>query len=119
MVKQSGHTRIPVCHERKIVGILHSKEFIASDENSRNKWNQLLRPIQTFKESEPVLNALKVLQGKGYHMGIVFRDQEPVGVITIEDILEEIVGDIFDEDDQPRSVMSLTAQLRSKNLVRE
>jgi putative hemolysin len=119
IVKQSGHTRIPIFSEERIVGILHSKEFIASEENARSKWNQLLRPIQTFKESEPVLNALKVLQSKGYHMGLVFREREPVGIITIEDILEEIVGDIFDEDDQPRSVMSLTAQLRGKNFARE
>ena len=118
LVKQSGHTRLPVTDGRSIVGILHSKEFIAADDQGRKNWNSLIRPIKAFQESEYVLNALKALQSKRSHMGLILRNNEPVGIVTIEDILEEIVGEIYDEDDNPRVLMSLTAQMRSNNLVK-
>lgn len=118
LVKQSGHTRLPVIDGKSIVGILHSKEFIAADDQGRTNWNKLVRPIQSFQENEYVLNALKALQSKRSHMGLILKNNEPVGIVTIEDILEEIVGEIYDEDDNPRVLMSLTAQMRSKNLVK-
>jgi putative hemolysin len=115
-VKASGHTRIPVRDGSVVAGILHSKEFIASDEDGRTNWTKLIRPIQAFKESEPVLNVLKILQNKRSHMALVVHQADTVGIVTIEDILEEVVGDIYDEDDSPRSLMSLTAQLRGKGI---
>lgn len=116
-IKKSGHTRIPILDGARVIGILHSKEFIAENDAGRSNWNSLVRPIQSFLADEPVLNALKTLQSKRSHMALIMRGGEPVGIVTIEDILEEVVGEIYDEDDNPRAIMSLTAQLRSGNLT--
>jgi putative hemolysin len=60
------------------------------------------------------MSALKMLQGQHKHMAIVIRHGEPAGIVTIEDILEEFVGDIFDEDDD-----NLVKQLvRSRTILR-
>ena len=64
--------------------------------------------------NQSILAALRYLQFKKSHMAIVMenRDGEEtyLGVVTIEDIFEEVIGDIYDQDDNPRTLLSLNSR---------
>ncbi len=98
-----GHTRLPVISdeaESQIVGILHTKEFVAMM-NTKTEFfiTSLLRKPYFVDVNESILRILKSLQGDRIHMAIVRQGTQSIGIITIEDILEEVVGEIYDEDD--------------------
>ncbi|MBC7742275.1 MAG: HlyC/CorC family transporter [Bdellovibrionaceae bacterium] len=115
-IKTCRHTRLPVCNDGKIVGLLHTKEYMAEAEISKIDWTQLIRPILKMNPTEPILNALKKLQIHKNHMALVYIEGEPAGAITIEDIFEEVVGEIFDEDDDPKTLLSTNSIIRTMNL---
>jgi putative hemolysin len=95
----SGHTRIPVMEEGRVVGLLHTKEFIALAHSGYKEWQSIIRPHVALKGADSLIDSLRLMQEKRCHLGVVYEQEKPVGIITIEDILEEIVGDIYDEDD--------------------
>ncbi len=101
---QSGHTRLPVCGSSEsgdVVGILHTKELMVFADTGNLEWKRLLRPPVILRSDLRVLSALRVLQDKKSHMAIVYsEDNLLLGIVTLEDILEEVVGDIYDEDDR-------------------
>ncbi len=102
-VMTSGHTRLPVLDEGRPVGILHTKEFIALVVSNNGDWKKLIRPVIKVRENDGALKALRLMQEKRSHLSVVVDAQgAPVGVLTMEDIIEEIVGEIFDEDDDGR-----------------
>lgn len=96
---RSGHTRLPVFEDGNVVGLLHTKEFLNLLKAGRSDWREHLRPILRFRAQEPILNILQVMQERRSHMAAVYERMNVVGIITLEDIIEEIVGDLFDEDD--------------------
>jgi putative hemolysin len=114
-VIRSGHTRLPVFQEGKVVGLLHTKEFNALLTTAPQSWQRLIRPVIQVKESELALKALRQMQEKRSHIAIVI-DQfaNPLGIVTLEDIIEEIVGDIYDEDDDGRMTKLIANQVRFK-----
>jgi len=116
LIRTARHTRIPVVENGKPIGLLHAKEFISEIEISKVDWNKLIRPIVFLNAEEHILNALKVLQSKKSHMAIVKRNDEILGLVTIEDIFEEVVGDIYDEDDIPSILLSSNSKIRTMNL---
>lgn len=118
VVKKSGHTRIPVLDGEIPIGILHSKEFISESEVSRIDWLQLVRPIIFIHHEEPILNALKTLQNNRNHMAVIIKDKKPIGIVTIEDIFEEVVGELYDEDDNPRVLLSSNSRIRTRNFTK-
>lgn len=116
LIRSARHTRIPVVEDGKPVGLLHAKEFISEVEISKMNWNELIRPLIYFNSDEPILSALKILQNKKSHMAIVRRKNEILGIVTLEDIFEEVVGDIYDEDDSPSVLLSSNSKIRTMNL---
>ncbi|MCF6148940.1 MAG: DUF21 domain-containing protein [Candidatus Kuenenia sp.] len=98
-----GHTRIPVISEEeelKVSGILHTKEFIAMmDTKTPFSLENLTREPYFVDVNDHILKVLKDLQVYHFQMAIVRKDSKPVGIVTMEDILEEILGEIYDEDD--------------------
>lgn len=116
VIKKSGHTRIPVIENEEPIGVLHAKEFISESEISKIDWLQLVRPIIFINHDEKILSALKTLQNNKNHMAIILKDKNPIGIVTLEDIFEEVVGEIHDEDDNPSILLSSNSKIRTLNL---
>lgn len=96
---ENGHTRMPVVDKGILKGVLHSKVFLAFASTGSQDWHSVLRTPVTVKPQDELLTVLRVLQGQKRHMAVVVDNQNLMGVITLEDIIEEIVGDIFDDYD--------------------
>lgn len=99
IVMNSRHTRLPVLLDGEVIGIINTKEFLAARRYENTEWQNLIRPILKFKSFEPVFKILLKMQEQKSHLAVIYDRLNPVGLITMEDIFEEIIGDIFDEDD--------------------
>ncbi|GHM99913.1 hypothetical protein WSM22_14030 [Cytophagales bacterium WSM2-2] len=103
-VNKSGFSRIPVFRETidSIEGILYTKDLLPYlDESENFKWQKLLRPGFFVPETKKLDSLLKDFQGKRVHMAIVVDEYGGTsGVVTLEDLIEEIIGDINDEFDE-------------------
>jgi putative hemolysin len=105
----SGHTRLPILRDGDVSGVLHTKELLTFLAAGEHDWRALVRPAVTVGPDDPLLSVLRLLQARRSHMGIVMAlDRTPVGIVTLEDILEEVLGDLYDEDDD-RAVERLLA----------
>jgi CBS domain containing-hemolysin-like protein len=102
---EAGHSRLPVYGESldQVIGMIHMKDvFVASRDSSRDRSiNALMRTPLFVPESMGVLDLLARMRSERMHLAIVvdeFGGTE--GLVTIEDVVEEIVGDIEDEHDE-------------------
>lgn len=95
----SGHTRLPVVINNEVMGVINAKEFLAFQETGKTNWKSLMRPALKIQENTHLLSALRVMQENRAHMAIVYSGSKKTGLVTMEDIFEEIIGDIYDEDD--------------------
>jgi putative hemolysin len=103
-ILQSGHTRLPVYEETidNVVGVLHAKDLLRylRDCEHNRPIRGLLRPAYFVPEMKIVDDLLRELQQQRTHMAIVVDEYGgTAGLVTIEDLLEEIVGEIQDEYD--------------------
>jgi len=102
--KEWGHTRFPLCtsHENPaVLGFVHMKDIIWSlEEGDVINLFDLRRPIIFFSPETKLDNALREFQKKTIHMGIVQEASGALlGLMTLEDVIEELVGEIEDEFD--------------------
>ncbi len=100
-----GYSRLPVYEDSldKIVGVLHTKDFLPYGEDVEFDWHSLIRTAYFVHEGKLIEDLLKDFQQKRMHMAIVVDEFGGTsGIVTLEDIMEEIIGDIrdeFDDDD--------------------
>lgn len=115
VVLGSGHTRLPVVKDGVVIGLLHTKEFIYMRKTGKEEWTSILRPILKVQEGESILKALKIMQEKRSHLAVVYAQAQLNGIVTLEDIIEEIIGEIFDEDDDEslRKIRSLSLRFKA------
>ncbi len=105
LVVDVGHSRIPIYHDSidEIVGILYAKDllpYLKPDAGPRPALRKLLRPPVLVPESMTVDDLLHEFQRRKVHIAIVLDEYGgTAGLVTIEDLLEEIVGEIQDEYD--------------------
>jgi magnesium and cobalt transporter len=105
MIIDSGHSRFPVIGEDRdeVLGILLAKDllrYFGSEEADEVPLRQLLRPASVIPESKRLNALLKEFRDSHNHMAIVVDEYGGIaGLLTIEDVLEEIVGEIDDEHD--------------------
>lgn len=104
LVIESGHSRFPVINdERRVIGLLLAKDLLKYNplsHQSNFEIQDILRPVVFIPESKRLDSLLEEFQHKHYHMAIVVDEYGAVsGLVTIEDVLEEIVGEIEDEYD--------------------
>lgn len=107
VIRASRCSRIPVYDREKdeddIVGILHSKEYLLATPEEREKGiAHLMKPAYFVSENMKASEMFKKMQIGSMHMAIVVDEYGSInGLVTMEDLLEEIVGSIYDETDIP------------------
>ncbi|MCC5923364.1 MAG: CBS domain-containing protein, partial [Crocinitomicaceae bacterium] len=103
VVLDAGYSRIPVYKDNfdQVVGILYTKDLLPYlNESAHFKWTKLIRAPYFVPENKKIDDLLKEFQEKKIHMAIVVDEYGGAsGVVTLEDVLEEIVGEITDEFD--------------------
>lgn len=101
-IVEKGFSRNPVYHESidEIVGVLYAKDLLPHLNKTNFKWQKLLREPFFVPENKKLDDLLKEFQEKKIHLAIVVDEYGGTsGIVTLEDIIEEIVGDISDEFD--------------------
>lgn len=107
---QSGFSRVPVFRESvdNILGLLYAKDLLQvwREGNQLDSLKDLLRPAYFIPEAKKVDELLAEIQAQRIHMAIVVDEYGGVaGLVTLEDIVEEIVGEILDEYDQAEEML--------------
>lgn len=100
---ESGYSRLPVYEDDldNVIGILYYKDFYSRAFSTDVPISDLLKPVMFVAKTQQVNDLMKELQEKQLHMAIVTDEFGSVaGIVTLEDILEEIVGEIWDEHDE-------------------
>ena len=100
---ESGYSRIPIYHETidNIVGVIHEKDFYAARYRGETMVSNLKSPVFYTTGNTKVPELLRILQKNKAHMAIVVDEYGGTqGIATLEDIVEELVGEIWDEHDE-------------------
>ncbi len=98
----SAFSRLPVYKDDidNIVGILHEKDFYAATHKGKSYKAAIKKPVYTSEHSK-ISDVLKTFKSEQCHMSIVIDEfGGTMGIITMEDIIEELIGDVFDEHDE-------------------
>ena len=112
-IVKNGYSRNPVYHESvdNIIGVLYAKDLLAHFDKINFEWQSLLRKPFFVPENKKLDDLLSEFQEKKNHLAIVVDEYGGTsGIVTLEDVIEEIVGDINDEfDDEDLSYSKLDA----------
>ena len=117
-VRSAQHSRVPVFEDTldEIVGILYVKDLLPSvlaDEEPEGGWQTLLRPPVFIPPSKRIADLLREFRVAGRHIAVVADEYGgTAGLVTIEDVLEELVGEIRDEYDQEERQVESEADIR-------
>jgi gliding motility-associated protein GldE len=123
---ECGYSRMPVYKESldKVAGMIHTKDFLPHTEEDYFDWHALIRPAYFVHEGKLIEDLLHEFQQKRIHFAIVVDEFGGTsGIVTLEDIMEEIIGDIkdeFDEDDlQFRKIDDHNFLFEGKTLIND
>lgn len=107
------HSRYPVIDGDVVVGILLKKELPMAELQSQSPWQSILHAVTRVKDSDRILEAFLKMQEKQIPLSVVMDARDKfVGIITIEDIIEEVVGDINDKSDYSKTSKLLANRAR-------
>jgi CBS domain containing-hemolysin-like protein len=107
IAQKSGHSRFPVCQESldNVLGIVLIKEWLWQIQalGEKSSFQPLIRPVLTFFQQTPLPTMMELFRSSRRHLAVVIDPNEAMlGIVTFEDVLEEIVGEIRDELDIER-----------------
>lgn len=103
LISSNRFSRIPVWHDSidTIIGMIHEKDFHEAELGDNDSWKHLISPVIYVTTTSPVADLLYEMQRKKMHMSVVVDEYGGTeGLVTLEDILEELVGEIWDEHDE-------------------
>ena len=118
LIKEESHSRMPVFKTNidNVIGFFHIKDFIKMTPNDFNM-NKILRELLYVAPKSPILDLLKTMRSSRIHIGLVVDGVGGVdGLVTIEDLVEEIVGDIEDEHDA-EDINDLILETKKNSIV--
>jgi CBS domain containing-hemolysin-like protein len=104
IIEKSTHSRYPVIHETPdtIIGFVHSRDVLLAHhrDNENQSIKQIVRPIVTIPRQMKIDDCLREFQKQKIHVGVVVDEYGGTeGIVTLEDVIEELVGEITDEYD--------------------
>ncbi len=121
LIAKDGHSRFPVYEDvpDNVIGTLYAKDLLDIEaSNDQKTLRQLLRPAHFSTTTQPINLLLRELQRQKVHMSVVIDEFGGMaGIVTLEDILEEIVGEIEDEYDEPAPMLLVKRLSRDEALV--
>lgn len=106
LARRTKHTRYPVCNDSldEVLGVVHMKDLLGVEVTADFDWNSIMRPPRKVPENMPISKLLKHFQATHQLLAFVIDEYGTViGIVTLENVLEEIIGDVDDEfdNDQP------------------
>lgn len=108
VLKTSGHSRFPLTEGDDldgVIGVVLAKELLywmQENEDGPIPWKELSRDLVSVPDGQPLERLLRTFQESRRHLAIVVNEYgESDGIVTLEDVIEEIVGEIIDEQDKP------------------
>lgn len=106
----NGYSRVPACGEGidDIVGVVHAKDLMRADRDGRGEdlVAGLLRDVRFVPETKRIAPLLREMQAEKFHLAVVVDEYGgTAGLVTLEDLLEELVGEIVDEFDVEQSMI--------------
>jgi CBS domain containing-hemolysin-like protein len=102
LIIRDGHSRIPIYQKNvdNIVGIVHAKDLLSHCSMGDQEVRSIVRPAYFIPETKKISEVLKDLRYNKSHLAIVIDEYGgTAGILTLEDIIEEIIGDVMDEYD--------------------
>lgn len=103
MFSESGYSRMPVYENNidNIIGVIHEKNFHLHANSGKESIRDIIMPVVWTTPTTKISKLLKLLQTSKSHMAVISDEYGgTVGIVTLEDILEELVGEIWDEHDE-------------------
>jgi CBS domain containing-hemolysin-like protein len=111
---KEGYSRFPVYEDSidKIIGFVHTKDLLLlSRQNNGKGINDIMRPVLYVSSSKKVMQLLRLFQKEHVQLAVVVNEfGGTVGLITLEDIIEELVGEIQDEYDSEAPIVEKTGE---------
>ena len=111
---ETAYSRLPVYQDTidHIIGVVYHKDFYNHVYNNGKTTEQIMRPVVFVSKTKKIGKLLKELQAKKSHIAVVLDEYGgTLGIVTLEDILEELVGEIWDEHDE----VSADFEIKSEN----
>jgi CBS domain containing-hemolysin-like protein len=111
---ETAYSRLPVYQDTidHIIGVVYHKDFYNHVYNNGKTTEQIMRPVVFVSKTKKIGKLLKELQAKKSHIAVVLDEYGgTLGIVTLEDILEELVGEIWDEHDE----VSADIEIKSEN----